>query len=82
MTKNSTDAQNLSWRDAAIEILNGKGAPMHYSDVANEIIKQGLRAEVGATPAASVGAMLYLSHKNEGVNSPFIKVDSGTFMSK
>jgi hypothetical protein len=82
MSKNSTNAKDLSWREGAIEVLKSAGAAMHYSEIATENIKQGLRTEVGATPAASVGAMIYLSLKNEGANSPFLKVAGGTFMLK
>jgi hypothetical protein len=38
---------------------------MHYTDIAAEILKLGLKREVGATPAATVAANIYSSLKRE-----------------
>jgi hypothetical protein len=71
---------NLTWREAIIEVLKSSGMAMHYTDIAAEILKLGLKKEVGATPAATVGANIYTSLKREKENSPFEKTDQpGTF---
>ena len=49
---------SLTWDQAIQSVLRDKGRPMHYTDIADEIIKQGLRDSVGATPARTVNAMM------------------------
>ena len=48
----------MKWLDAIIDVLREAEAPMHYGDITDEIIKQGKRTEVGATPANSVAAAI------------------------
>ena len=73
---------NMSWKDAIEQVLANAGEAMHYKTVAEEIDKQNLRSQLGATPANSVYATLHLSIKNDGEASPFIKTNPGTFMLK
>jgi len=53
---------------------------MHYNDIAQEIIEQGLRTKLGATPAATVNALMAKSIKDEGERSPYRRVARGVFM--
>lgn len=71
--------QNLSWRDAIIKILENSSEAMHYADIAEAIAEQQLRADTGATPATSVNVTISLSLQNDGINSPFIRVDRGRY---
>jgi len=73
------DKTNLSWAEAAIEVLKTAGSAMHYTDIANEIVKRGLRKSVGATPANSLNTAMFLSLRDEGEKSPFLKVKRGEY---
>ena len=37
---------NLTWREAIIKVLRTSGAAMHYTDIAAEILKLGLKKEI------------------------------------
>lgn len=50
--------KNMKWRDAILTVMRESGQPMHYTDIAQAIIDQGYRTEVGATPSATVAANL------------------------
>jgi len=52
---------------------------MHYADIAESIAEQHLRTELGATPASSVNGTLTTSMKNEGEDSPFVRVSRGLY---
>lgn len=69
----------LSWRDAIVRVLQGSADPMHYTDIAEAIAEQGLRAEFGATPAASVNATISVSMQNDGDASPFVRAGRGVY---
>lgn len=49
---------NLTWREAAIEAMKGRG-PLSAEDIVRVIAERGLRSVTGATPEATVGAVLY-----------------------
>lgn len=63
----------MKWLDAIIEVLREAEKPMHYGEITEQIIKEGKRAEVGATPANSVCAAI---NKNLDI---FEKTDAGTY---
>ncbi len=70
----------LPWRKAIIKVLNSSDDAMHYKDIANHIISDGLRRKVGATPAMTVSANLTTSIAKEGDKSPFQKVGRGEYI--
>lgn len=70
---------DMSWRDAIIKVLGASPDAMHYSVIAKAISDEGLRKEVGATPAASVNATISVSLKDDGEQSPFIRVEPGRY---
>lgn len=70
---------NLSWRDAIVSVLEVSGQALHYTEIAEAIAEQGLRTDVGATPARSVNATISISLQNEGTGSPFVRVDRGRY---
>lgn len=70
---------HLSWKDAIIAVLRDAKSSMSGLDVVQEIVRLGLREELGATPSATVGALIYSSIKNEGSASPFIRPIPGRF---
>lgn len=70
----------LGWREAIVEVLPKDGQPMHYTDIAEQILARGLKTKVGATPAASVASTLSLSLHS--VESPFVYVSPGYYALK
>lgn len=71
---------DLTWRKAIEAVLDDAGGSMHYKDIADEIVSQGLRESVGATPAATVSANLTTSIAKFGDKSPFQKTGRGEYM--
>jgi len=71
---------NLTWHKAIIEVLKSSNKAMRTTDIVDEIIQRGLRKDVGATPVATVGALIYSSRKREKEKSPFLKTAPGEFM--
>lgn len=70
-----------SWREAITQVLKESGEPLHYGEITNRILSQGLYNTDGATPAATVNAVINDSIKKEP-NSPFIRVRMGEYMLK
>lgn len=73
-------AREMIWREAIESVLTQARSAMHYKDVADQIVAQGLRKSVGATPAATVAAQLTSSIKELGDKSPFIRAGRGEYM--
>lgn len=71
--------KELTWKKAIDRVLADQGKPMHYTEITEEIIAQGLRKSLGATPSATVNAQIAVSIKNQGEASPYIRVDKGVF---
>jgi hypothetical protein len=69
----------LGWRDAIIQVLRGSSEAMHYADIAETITEKGYRTSVGATPAITVNSIISKSINDEGIRSPFIRVDTGRY---
>ena len=69
----------MTWRNAIEKVLGESTTPLHYNDITQKIIQDGLRTSLGATPAATVNAQISSSIKNEGAQSPYIRVAKGTF---
>lgn len=71
--------KELTWRKAIEKVLATSDQPMHYKEIAEQIISGGLRTRIGATPAATVNAQIAVSIKKYGDNSPYVRVAKGTF---
>lgn len=69
----------LTWRKAIIKVLAGSGRPLHYNEIAGKIISDGLRQNLGATPSATVSALISSTIKKDGDGSPYIRVAKGTY---
>jgi hypothetical protein len=74
--------KELTWRKAIDKVLASSPTPLHYNEITEQIISEGLRTTVGATPAATVNAQISASIKHEGNNSPYVRVSKGTFTLK
>lgn len=73
-------ARDLPWDDAVHEVLRSAEGALHYTEIAERIAQQRLRKQVGATPAATVAAILSKSLSTDG--SPYQKVGRGVFALK
>ncbi|WP_019589391.1 MULTISPECIES: HTH domain-containing protein [unclassified Thioalkalivibrio] len=73
---------DLTWRKAIERVLSDAGGAMHYTDIAEQIVADGLRKNVGATPPATVNANISTSISKDGEKSPFRKVGRGVYMLK
>jgi len=60
-------------------VLEGAPEPMHYVRIAEAVVENGLRNNVGATPQNTVARTLNVSINTEGASSPFVKVHKGVF---
>jgi hypothetical protein len=69
----------MTWYDAVLYVLKEKGEAMHYADIADAIVKQRLRDNVGATPNQTVSVVLNYSLKHEGAASPFVRISRGIY---
>jgi hypothetical protein len=78
-TQNDKKAGNLAWPAAIQRILEESGKPMHYTEIAQQILDRKLRKDVGATPASTVNANISWSLKHEPEESPFERVDRGVY---
>ena len=67
----------LSWHEAIIKVLEAAKDPLHYTQIAEEVAQQGLRENLGATPASTVSAQLSISLNSDGGQSPFERVSRG-----
>ena len=69
----------LSWKKAIETVLGTSPTALHYNDITERIIAEGFRTNLGATPSATVNALISASIKHDGGSSPYIRVDKGTF---
>jgi len=69
----------VTWRKAIDKVLGSSSTPLHYNEITERIISEGLRQSLGATPAATVNAQIASSIKHDGESSPYIRVSKGTF---
>jgi hypothetical protein len=73
---------NLSWREAIIEVLKTSSKPMSSVEIVAAIKERGLRNVTGNTPEATVGAQIYSSIKKDGECSPFVQISPNVFRFK
>jgi hypothetical protein len=72
-------AHELTWPQAIEKVLGASATPLHYKEITERIIADGLKKSVGATPSASVNAHISSSIKRDGVRSPYVRVAKATF---
>ena len=73
-------ASELTWRQAIERVLGATISPLHYNEITEQIIADGLRKSLGATPAATVNAQISASIKKDGLQSPYVRVAKGTYV--
>lgn len=74
--------KELTWRKAIDKVLESSPTPLHYNEITEQIISEGLRTTVGATPAATVNAQISASIKHDGADSPYVRMSKGIFTLK
>ena len=72
-------AKELTWKEAIDKVLAASSQPLHYKEITEKIISDGLRTSLGATPAATVNAQISASIKKLEDDSPYVRVAKGTF---
>lgn len=68
-----------TWYDCIVHVLKSKGEAMHYTDIADTIVKEKLRTNVGATPNQTVSVVLNTSINKEREKSAFKRVSTGVY---
>jgi len=66
MEQKPSGENNLSWREAIIEVLKKSSKPMSSVEIVAAIKERKLRNVTGNTPEATVGAQIYTSMKRDG----------------
>jgi restriction system protein len=77
MGTTNEENQEMTFLDAAYEILKQTGAPLHYAKIANRALAAGMLDTRGQTPDATMGSRLYVDTKRSG--SRFRRVSRGVF---
>lgn len=72
-------SKELTWRKAIDKVLASSSTPLHYNEITERILADGIRSNVGATPSATVNAQISASIKHDGELSPYVRVSKGTF---
>lgn len=75
-------AKEMTWRKAIEKVLSEAPGAVHYKDLTEKIISDGLRSSLGATPARTVSAHLTTAIKDEGNDCPFQKIGRGLYIWK
>ncbi|MFW6107187.1 MAG: winged helix-turn-helix domain-containing protein [bacterium] len=70
---------DLNWKEAIIAVLRQSDEPLHYTDIAEAIAAQGLREELGPTPARTVNGIISRSLRDDKAASPFVRVSRGHY---
>lgn len=68
----------MTYREAAVRMLRVRG-PMHYRDLMAAIVADGSVQSRGATPAATLNAIIAVDIKRKGADSVFVRVRPGVF---
>lgn len=70
----------MTWHDAIVRVLRQSGSAMHYTEITDAILEQGLVDTVGATPANTVNARITTDLSTNGEESDFVRVRPGEYM--
>ncbi|MGJ8514456.1 HTH domain-containing protein [Carnimonas bestiolae] len=72
--------KDMPWKQAVEQVLRNTSSVMNRTEIADAIIAEKLRINVGATPAHTVAATLSMSIDKDGDASPFFRVRRGEYM--
>lgn len=68
------DVKDMPWRRAITRVLSEAREPLHYSEIAQRILDNGLRQHGGATPAATVASTISMYMQDD-----LVRVDRGVY---
>jgi hypothetical protein len=71
---------DIPWEKAITQVLMDHEGAMHYREIAEAVFADGLRGNVGATPAQTVAAIISTSIKKRGSASAFVRTGLGQYM--
>lgn len=74
--------KEMTWRKAIEKVLSEASGAVHYKDLTEKIIQDGLRSSLGATPVDTVSSNLTTAIKEEGAGCPFQKIGRGLYIWK
>jgi len=69
----------MTFAEAAYQVLKQAGRPLRANQITSLALEQGMISTAGKTPAATMGAILYVDIKKKGDGSKFVKSDRGGF---
>ncbi len=69
----------MSFAQAAVTVLEAAGTPLHYKDITQRALSEGLIQTEGKTPDATLNAILAVDIKKKGSNGRFVRVRPGVF---
>jgi len=69
----------LSFADATVAVLTAEGSPLHYREITQRALAQGLIQTDGKTPEATLNAILAVDIKQRSQDSRFVRVKPGVF---
>ena len=72
--------RDMPWEEAIQRVLADADGVLHYGEIADRIVSQGLRHSVGVTPAATVSVALGNSLRRD--DSPYLRVGRGEYTLK
>ena len=75
-------SKELTWRKAIDKVLSEAPGAMHYKDLTDKIVADGLLSSFGATPARSARRQLNGAIRKEGDKCPFQKIGRGLYVWK
>jgi hypothetical protein len=74
--------KELTWKKAIEKVLSEAPGAVHYKELTEKIIGDGLKSSLGATPSNIVYSQLITAIKEEGDLCPFQRVGRGLFIWK
>ncbi len=69
----------MTFTDAAREVLDQVGRPLHYKEITEIAIEKNLLSHVGKSPEVTMGARLAATLKKGGDDNPLVRVKPGVF---
>ncbi len=70
---------NMTFTDAAAEVLRLVGKPLHYKEITDIAIEKNLLSHVGKSPEVTMGARLAATLKKDTSENPLVRVKPGVF---
>lgn len=71
--------ENMTFTEAAAEVLRQKGKPLHYKEITELAIEKNLLSHVGKSPEVTMGQRLAALLKKEDKTNPIVRVRPGVF---